>query len=252
MGNLNMDKRTINDNFKDNGTIVIIHSAFLNSKILQDFACELSKLYEKQIFILDLPGHIEGMGEGEYSAAGYAQKVKEYLNEHKASGEISKDDIHIIGWSMGGSIGLQLALDKYQGVTMLTMLSSSSNWTFPDIPKEVFLETLTSVISAEIGEKNRARLMDSISGMLAPIDTCMCDLKTLQTFDVLDSLESLEMPVQLIAGSVDTISPLADQMVMFEKIPDISIMIISNMGHFLPLERPKDVAYMVKAWTSER
>lgn len=226
-------------------------SAFLNSKALQDFACELSKLYEKQILILDLPGHMEGMGEGEDSAAAYAEKVKEYLNEHKASGEISRDEIHVIGWSMGGSIGMQLALDKFPGVTRLTMLSSSSKWTFPDIPKEVFVETLTKVIGAEIGEASRERLMGVLPGMLAPIDTCMCDLKTLQTFDVVDSLERLEIPVQLISGSADTISPLADQMAMFEKISDVSIMIISNMGHFLPIERPKDVAYMVKAWTFE-
>ncbi len=252
MGNLNMGKRTMNDNFKENGSIVIIHSAFLNSQTLKDFARELSNLYEKQIFIVDLPGHIKGMGEGEETTVAYAEKVMEYLNQHKESDEISKDDIHLIGWSMGGSIGLKLALDKFPGVTRLTMLSSSSRWTFPDIPKDVFVETLMKVISAEIGEKDRERLMGVLPGMLAPVDTCMCDLNTLQTFDVSDSLKSLEIPVQLIAGSADTISPLADQMVMFEKIPDVSMMIISNMGHFLPLERPRDVAYMVKAWTSER
>lgn len=245
------DIYSFNNNLKKNGTIVIVPSAFLNSEPLRGLAKALSGLFDKQIIFADVPGHCEENGESENTVSKYAEKIKMSLRDMQSEEIISKDNLHLVGWSLGGSIVLQIGLDEFPGIKKLTLLTSSSNWDFPDIPKDTFYDTFTKVAEAEMSEKYKAQLMEALGSMLAPLDTCMDDIRALQSFDVSDQLSRLKIPVLILGGGMDKISPLNDQQVMFDAISTASMVLIHKTGHLFPVERPDDVAYLIKIWDSE-
>jgi pimeloyl-ACP methyl ester carboxylesterase len=86
-------------------TILLVHG---NSSCKEIFAQQFSPLTSQGfgVLALDLPGHGESANAGKprtaYSFPGYAAAVGTVLDE------LGLSDVHVLGWSLGGHIGLEL------------------------------------------------------------------------------------------------------------------------------------------------
>lgn len=62
-------------------------------------------------------------------------------------------------------------------------------------------------------------------------------------------LRTIAVPTALIVGRQDAWSPLAQHEAMQTHIPQASLDVIEDAGHFAPVERPEPVARVLEAWT---
>ena len=67
------------------------------------------------------------------------------------------------------------------------------------------------------------------------------------THDVSEWTDALRLPVHLIAGEHDDITPLADVRALAEALPDATIAVIPDVGHLIHYETPQQAAREVAA-----
>jgi pimeloyl-ACP methyl ester carboxylesterase len=72
------------------------------------------------------------------------------------------------------------------------------------------------------------------------------DFLACDRFDVLDRLGEIKVPTQVICGVDDMLTPLKYSRFLVEAIPEANLVAIDDAGHMVMLERPGDVARVVK------
>ncbi len=68
----------------------------------------------------------------------------------------------------------------------------------------------------------------------------------LLAYDVTDDLPKIDVPVLVIGGSRDVITPVALSRYMADIIPDAELVILDGCGHMAPFERHEDVTAHVR------
>ena len=96
------------------------------------------------IYSLDLPGHGKSGGESQTSVEKYADAVNEFVTA------IKLDNVCIVGHSMGASIALNAALNKYSWLTAIAMIGGASKMFVTDAIleglKENFEPTIDNIV----------------------------------------------------------------------------------------------------------
>lgn len=227
-------------------TLLFIHGAFINKETMKPLATEFSG---SQSILIDLPGHGASTGTAKSSVYEYAKTIKLFISELEKNHQISKDII-LIGWSMGGSISLELALQNIPQIKKIILVSSSPNWVFPQIPKEAFDLNMifSSVFTKRTPEEAKERILNNLSNYASSLDTCMIDINTLNAFDIVDKLKDISMPVLIISGDVDSVALIDKQYVMQQAFEHSEIEILNDRGHCLILESPDQLAVIIKTF----
>lgn len=231
--------------------LVLLHGWAMNNLVWQPWLADLEKSY--RVIRVELPGH------------GNSQYTKQWnLEELLSSMALRLPSCSaVLGWSLGGMVGLAYASQYPNRVSRLVMLASSAKFVRSEDwpcaqPEEtvdffskgliknptatfkrfIRLQTHGAEPSREINEflksvvkKNGER---SIEGMLA-------GLSILRQDDLRALLCRLKCPMMMVLGEKDSLVPLEAGAESAQINPDIHLNVIDGAAHVPFLSHPREV-----------
>lgn len=134
-------------------------------------------------------------------------EIDRSLNKIMIKGEKDiKGDITLVGYSLGGSIALELALDKMPDVSNIVMLSSSAKWVLPGVVTQIVSDrqTAESLMLSEFTPASTQESIDYLKNnfdkIIAPDSVRVADMTAAMNFDRVADLKNLSVPVLLMVG----------------------------------------------------
>lgn len=215
---------------------------------------ELRRLGMTDVYTLDLPGHGKSEGVGRQSVPAYAERLLGWMQDAWVRRPI------LVGHSMGGAIALQAALDAPDAVSGLVLIGSGARLRVAEAilratSREETLDQAIDVIvewsySAGASRALRELSAKSLREMRAAVlhnDFLACDL-----FDVMDRLGEVRVPVLVVCGAEDRLTPEKYARFMAEHLPDARLVVLPSAGHMVMLEQPKATADAVLTFVRDR
>jgi pimeloyl-ACP methyl ester carboxylesterase len=208
---------------------------------------EVRRMAGERVLSLDLPGHGRSDGQGEATIDAYTARVKRWLDAMNLERAV------FAGHSMGGAIAISMALKHPSRVAGLILVGTGGRLRVHPMILETaaeytrFEELVDIVIGHSFSEHAQPRLvklarkrMAETSPQVLHHDFVACD-----QFDVMDQLSALKMPVQVISGREDILTPEKYSHFLVDSIPQAELALIDEAGHMVMLEKPKLVADVI-------
>ncbi|HLC35054.1 MAG TPA: alpha/beta hydrolase [Anaerolineales bacterium] len=215
---------------------------------------ELRRLSTTDVYALDLPGHGKSEGVGRQSIPAYAERLLEWMKDAWVQRPV------LVGHSMGGAIALQAALDARSALSGLVLIGSGARLRVAEALLQSTLseETMAQAVQVIVDwsySAGAARSLRELSArglreMRATVlhnDFVACD-----GFDVMARLGELLLPVLIVCGSEDRLTPEKYSRYLAGHLPDARLVILPGAGHMAMLEQPQASADAVRAFLQER
>ena len=198
---------------------------------------------------IDLPGH--PVGKPCASIEGYVEWVRGFITARRYK------DVVLCGHSMGGAITQLYALkypDELRGIVLLG--TGARLRVHPQYLKDCedglhepdsWLEKRTpdyAKIEPELGEALLRRLGE-VGPAVKLNDYLCCD-----RFNIMDRVQEIGLPVQIITGSEDVMTPVKYADYLADKIPSSREAIIDGATHWVQLERYQEVNSTIEEFLS--
>ena len=200
----------------------------------------------------DLPGHGRSRPGGPFTIAELAAAVVELADRHGA------EKFHYAGDSVGGCVGLQVALDAPDRVATATLLctgaviGTADGWC--DRAAAVRADGMAAMVAAAperwfapgFPERHPgvcAALLDSMSHTDPQSYAHICE--ALADFDVVAQLPDIVTPVLAVAGSDDLPTPPESLQRIASGVRDGEVVVLAGVGHLAPAEAPDRVADLI-------
>ncbi len=177
--------------------------------------------------------------------------------------ELSIDQAHVLGVSMGGMIAQELALDHPQRVQRLLLLCTTCGargvQPQPEVvatmvftpglsPQDQIRKGWSLSVTPEFLEKGRDILEEACRVDFqnpAPFYVLGRQAGAIMRFDTYDRLPQIGAPTIVIHGDRDQLVPVQNAHILHDRIPDCDLRIVPGAPHGFNLERPKEVAQAV-------
>ena len=235
--------------------ILLVHGFPLDSRVWAEVAADLSKDF--RVITLDLPGFGKSEPAGKCSIVSLADSVNS-LAKH-----LALEKFVLAGLSMGGYVALAYA-SKFSGTLAGFVLVDSK----PDADTAdgrasrekmaamiaekgtpgVVEEMLPKMLAPNVGDTVKSTLRAIMSAQQpATLAQAVLAMRDRDDYTAVLGQLSLAVPVQLLVGEYDIITPVA----MAEKARDAAagdtrLTIIASAGHMSPLEQPEAVAGAIR------
>lgn len=194
----------------------------------------------KNSVAVDLPGRPEG--DALLSVTAMSQWLLTTLEKQNLH------NVVLVGHSLGSAVALQAALAHSSRVKALVLIGAGAR--LKVLPQ--FLSALTEIVEKK--GPLPAFLLTPNEGIDEPLRTqintamvengaavMLTDFLACNDFDVMDKLSSITIPVQLIVGSEDVMTPVKYSHFLNEHLPSASLCIIDGGTHMTFAERPTKV-----------
>jgi pimeloyl-ACP methyl ester carboxylesterase len=224
---------------KSDITLVFIHGAFINGNTMKFLSKEM-KSYN--CVTIDLPGHGKSEGAARNTVAGYTDAVEQLikvLREKKIIGA----KFTLIGWSMGGSISLELAERHIDGLISVVLLDSSAKW-YIDLSgidptakidlRPLFAREFTSLTPDKLKEE----FLSNYDKYVSCDATIMSDAMVGSNYDAISELGKVKVPVLAISGDSDYLALPEYEIILKNNINQCYLKMYPNRGHLLFMEIP--------------
>jgi pimeloyl-ACP methyl ester carboxylesterase len=230
---------------------------------------------ENRVVALDLPGFgYSPMPAREISIAGYARLLDGLL------AKLDIDAAVVVGNSMGGFIGTELAISFPQRVERLVLVSAAGLSTYNDprtarampvlrrLDRVLAATTAWAVAKADVTMR-RPRLRDATlwiaaahpSRLPAPLAAeqirgagkpgFLPALGAIIDYDVRERLPEIACPTLIVWGACDRLISVRDADVFAELIPDSRKVVLEDTGHVAMLERPQAFNALLRDFMAE-
>lgn len=219
--------------------VVFVHGACENSSFWNHQKA-LSDRY--RILALDLPGHGKSEElESEILVKSYSDMVAEFISK------TCPDKAVLVGHSMGGAIALLNVIEHPENLKGAVIVSSGAKLgVLPSIREGLrarFEETVKSVVGPrQFSSKTN---LDTIRFVTNEILKCKsavaaADYDACNSFDVRQKLRTINLPILIVAGEEDKMTPVPWSTYLKENIPKSKLVVIRDASHLPMLERPSD------------
>lgn len=158
----------------------------------------------------------------------------------------------LAGWSLGGMRAMQAVLEKKLAPTGLILINSTARFcATADYPHGVPRANLRAMMRGLV----RARENVLASFYEQAGEAAACDFTTdelarglewLDTLDLRDRLQEIEIPVLILHGATDRIIPVSAAEYLANRIKSSRLIVHPHAGHALPLHHPDWVALNVE------
>lgn len=196
---------------------------------------------------LDLPGHPKG--DSLLSVAAMSQWLLATLEKQNLH------NVVLVGHSLGSAVVLQAALAHSSRVKALVLIGAGGR--LKVLPQ--FLNALTEIVDKNgplpeflltpnqaIDEPLRTQINTAMVENGAAV--MLTDFLACNEFDVMDKLSSVTIPVQLIVGSEDVMTPVKYSQFLSEKLHNASLNIIDGGTHMVFAEQPEQVNHCIQGF----
>ncbi|MFH1153318.1 MAG: alpha/beta hydrolase [Pseudomonadota bacterium] len=220
-------------------TLIFIHGATLNKTLWESQVASLSGI--ANTVAIDLPGHGQSPGKGKETIEEYARIVLDFI------GEINPPMPIPCGLSMGGAIVQRLLIQgdyPFQGgilintgarLKVMPMIIDTIKTNFSGFSRLLSQFAVSKAnISPELDDKIKTCTQCSP-------DAALNDFMACDRFDVMNALGSITVPVLVISGSDDAITPPRFGSFLASAISNAVHVTLKTTGHLSPIEKPDDV-----------
>jgi 3-oxoadipate enol-lactonase len=190
----------------------------------------------------DQPGHGRSELPEERTVAAFAQEVLALLDE------LGLERISFCGLSLGGAVGMRLALDASERIDRLVLCCTSARFASPefweDRARTVRRHGLDAVadtvlqrwFTAEFQDVRRYRQML----LSTPPEGYARCCEALRDWDVRDSLAAVRAATLVIAGSDDPSTPPEQLEAIAGEIPGARLIVLPRARHLATVERSEE------------
>lgn len=204
----------------------------------------LRRLPGETVYAIDLPGHGKSGGVGRQNIDDYAERILDWLDE------MLIDRAILVGHSMGGAIAQTLALTAPENLAGLVLVGTGarlrvndlilkgtrSEKTFPDTVAQIIEWAFSPDAPEGLTRPARKRMLETRPTVLHG------DFLACNAFDATEFLSSIMMPVLVICGTTDRMTPGKHSRYLASHIPGATFKLIPDAGHMVMLEQPQVVA----------
>lgn len=214
--------------------ILFIHGAGSSGAFWNDY---LEAFPGRATLAPDLPGRGGSPGRPGRDIASRAEVLEHFLDE------LAPGPVIPVGFSMGGAIAIELLLRRPGDYPAAVLVSTGARLrVLPEI-----LELIESDYQAYLD--GAARLVaspatppETIAPALAdrascPPEVALSDFRACNDFDRRAEIGNIEVPVLVLGGRDDVLTPPRFAEYLAENIPRARLELFSRAGHFLPVER---------------
>jgi pimeloyl-ACP methyl ester carboxylesterase len=245
--------------FTDQGTgrpVLLVHGFPLSSDTFADVASLLAKNH--RVISVDLPGFGHSTTVGPFSMASLARDCVELMQS------LGMDRYAAAGLSMGGYVLLEMAHRFVQHLSHLILIDTKATADdeagrqnrdrFVGIVRErgtpAIVELMYPKMMAATSTPLETRLK-SVMNATPPltIEYACCAMRDRDDF--LDRLPEWEIPIQIIVGQHDVITPV-EVAKQTAAASNGRLDVIENAGHLAPLEQPQAVAKVIEQFLGDR
>jgi pimeloyl-ACP methyl ester carboxylesterase len=219
-------------------SIVLIHGSGRNHTIWRNqYECLQARF---NIAALSLPGHSPSEGKGEKTVSSYSDWVIDAILAFGLTKPV------LVGHSLGAAIALDCSL-RYANL-LSAIISVGGGAKMPVNPAILEGAIRDPSAAAALGVKfglargNRDRVGPLLISVLyrASPEVVHGDFLACDRFDMAQSLPSIGLPVLLICGTEDRLTPPANTESLGKAIPGSKIALIQGAGHFAMLEKVEE------------
>ena len=188
---------------------------------------------------VDLPGHGDSAGDGFRQVSDYARSVMDFIDTIDAPAPIP------CGFSLGGAIALFLMI--HHGDRLIAGILANTGARLKVLP--TIIETvahdynahLKALIDYAVAPANRTN--DTICKKVLTCATAGSqvtanDFRACDTFDVIDQVSRIHLPVLVLSAQYDTLTPPKYAHWISAAIQGARHESINGAGHMSPIERP--------------
>jgi len=200
-------------------------------------------------FAIDLPGHGQSEGTAASSIDQSAQNLADFILTLPIP-----HPLYLVGHSMGAAIALTCALNHPDLLDGIILLGAGQRMKV--MPG--FLEDLhqgkndpdfirlgfSPQAPAELAE-GMVKTFNAVAPSILYKDFSACN-----NFDVSGELERIGIPVLIITGAEDRLTPLKLSQYMYSHISNCRLEVINDAGHFTMLEKPEEVNRLIMDFCS--
>jgi len=191
--------------------------------------------------VLALPGHPAGTAL--QSVAAYAEWTAQ------AIGEIPGPRV-LVGHSMGGAIALQVAVDHPDVAAGVVIVASGPQLFVPDaafdLARSDFPAECERLLRKGWWEPDEETITDE-AALIAEVgqQTLLADYAACRGFDITDRLSEVRVPVLVVAGERDALTPPSLVEKLVRGLPRALLVMIPDAGHWAMKEHPATVDLLI-------
>ncbi|MBG6495786.1 alpha/beta hydrolase [Pseudomonas aeruginosa] len=215
----------------------------------RDWESQLPALLGRyRLLVPDLRGHgRSGKPRGGYSMAGFAEDCAALLDR------LGCGPVHLVGISMGGMIGFQLACDRPDLLRSLTIVNSTPE-VIPRKPREhlevakrkllsrlLSLRTIGRALGRRLFPKaEQAGLREKIEARWAENDkrAYLASLDAIIGWGVQERLAEIACPTLVISAD-RAYTPVSLKQAYCERIADARLVVVEDSRHATPMDQPE-------------
>lgn len=238
------------DRVGDGPDLVLVHGWGMNAAVWEALMPTLSQQY--RVSVVELPGH---GGSGAVVAADLADWARQVL-------AVAPPRAWWLGWSLGGQVALQAALDQPQRVAGLMLVGATPRFVQGDgwpcaMPVKTFHlfadaladdpnATLMRFLALQVSGAEHAReTLKQLRAELAQRPAATTDglaqgLELLLQTDLRARMAQLECPTHWLFGGRDTLVPSTLHDFLPGLLPKTTIDVIDGAGHAPFLSHPRE------------
>lgn len=221
--------------------LVLLHGWAMHSGIWGSVCDQLAQDY--RLHLVDLPGH----GLSPASESGSLQSMVDMV------AEILPDECIVGGWSLGGQVAIELALQKPTQVSKLALIATTPcfikredwQWGMDATILQMFTQnlaqnyttTINRFLTLQLNGSNDskavlANLRKTFFQYSQPDNAALlAGLDVLLTSDLRNKLGEIKQPVLLLHGENDVITHAAAASWMCQQLPDAKLVLFPSCGH---------------------
>lgn len=162
----------------------------------------------------------------------------------------------LLGHSMGGGVAIEAAMGTEARVRALVLAATGARLrVHPDILARAAETVEQGGHLAELGAAPlrpdgppTARSHVLTADALTPGESALADWRATDLFDRLSDVGDLDLPMLVIAGELDRLTPVKYAEYLVEHAPSAELVLLPGAGHWLPVEEAEQVADAVAAF----
>lgn len=230
-------------NTQSKKSIVIIHGSAYSAAAMIPYG----QLYVNEgynVILVDLPGHYGNVSTSAENFEQLGDKVAGLMNKLVEEKKLSNKS-EVQGWSLGGSVALDIAVRHPEVISSVGMIDSSSNFGIDlgsvteENKTEGTIANIQLLKSTAASQDVTDALKADLPNVIAPADAINSDFAIDKVLNLDDKLSTIKVSVYNFYEAEDMLTPLSKQNEMMAAIKHSKLHVEQGYNHFAVLENPQ-------------